>query len=77
MLWFVCSQRLAVWLVADFEVISYQGTMNFDKMENLKTGTVTAINYTACCAKYFFNHFNLKNCKLQLTKIFSLLLITS
>jgi hypothetical protein len=34
--------------VADFEVISYQGTMRFDKRENLETDTVPAINYTAC-----------------------------
>jgi hypothetical protein len=39
---------MAVWFVADFEVISYQGTMSFDKRDNLEIGTAPAINYTAC-----------------------------
>jgi hypothetical protein len=39
---------MAVWFVADFEVISYQGTINFDKRENIETCTAPAINYTAC-----------------------------
>jgi hypothetical protein len=43
-----CSQRLAVWFVADFEALSYQATPNFNKSENLETITAPAINYTAC-----------------------------
>jgi hypothetical protein len=39
---------MAVWFVADSEALSYQGTMNFNKRENLETVTATAINYTAC-----------------------------
>jgi hypothetical protein len=39
---------LALWLVADLDVLSYQVTPNFDKSENLETGTSTAINYSAC-----------------------------
>jgi hypothetical protein len=39
---------LMVWLVADFEALSYQVTINFDKSENLEIRTATAINYTAC-----------------------------
>ena len=45
---FVLVVTLAVWLVADFEVITYQDTMKLDKRENLETGTATPINYTAC-----------------------------
>jgi hypothetical protein len=41
-------QRFAVWFVADSEALSYQGTMSFDKRENLETSTAPAINYTAC-----------------------------
>jgi hypothetical protein len=39
---------VALWLVADFEALSYQATPNFNKRENLETGTATAINYSAC-----------------------------
>jgi len=39
---------MAVWLVADFEALSYQVKLNFNKSENLETGTATAINYSAC-----------------------------
>jgi len=39
---------LALWLVADFEVLPYQDTLNFDKSENLEIRTETAINYSAC-----------------------------
>jgi hypothetical protein len=38
----------ALWLVADFEALSYQVKLNFNKSENLETGTATAINYSAC-----------------------------
>jgi len=41
-------QRLALWLVADFEELPYQVTPNFNKSENLETCTATAINYSAC-----------------------------
>jgi hypothetical protein len=50
--WFK-THTLAVWFVADFEVIFYQCTMNFNKWENLETGTAPAINYTGCCAPLF------------------------
>jgi len=41
-------QRFAVWLVAEFEVPSYQGTPMFEKGKTLETFAKTAINYTAC-----------------------------
>jgi hypothetical protein len=44
---------MAVWLVADFGVRSYQVTLNFNRSNNFETGTATAINYTACCAAFF------------------------
>jgi hypothetical protein len=44
---------LVVWFVADFEVLPYQGTPNFNKSESLETGTTTAINYTTCYAQVF------------------------
>jgi hypothetical protein len=37
----------ALWLVADFEALTYQATPNFDKSENLETCTAKAINYSA------------------------------
>jgi len=43
-----------VWFVADSEALSYQGTPNFNKSEDLGTGTVTAINYTTCCTLAIF-----------------------
>jgi hypothetical protein len=39
---------VALWLVANFEELSYKATPNFNKSENLETGTATAINYSAC-----------------------------
>ena len=47
--WFLLCTTVALWLVAEFEALSYQGTPNFNKSENLETGTATAINYSACC----------------------------
>jgi hypothetical protein len=44
-----CCQRLAVWLVADFEALSYQVTTTFDTICAARIPTVPAINYTACC----------------------------
>jgi len=43
-----CSQRLAVWLVADFEALSYQVTTTFDTGCAARIRTAPAINYTAC-----------------------------
>jgi len=45
---------LALWLVADFEALTYQVKPNFNKSENLETSTATAINYSACYAPKFF-----------------------
>jgi hypothetical protein len=39
---------LVVWLVADFEAISYQVTTTFDTGCNAQIRTAPAINYTAC-----------------------------
>ena len=38
----------AVWLVADFEEISYQVTTTFDASCAAQIRTAPAINYTAC-----------------------------
>jgi hypothetical protein len=40
--------RLAVWLVADFEALSYQVTTTFDTSCAARIRTAPAINYTAC-----------------------------
>jgi len=42
------SDRLAVWLVADFEALSYQVTTTFDTSCAARLPTTPAINYTAC-----------------------------
>jgi hypothetical protein len=39
---------VALWLVADFEALTYQDTPNFNKSKNLEISTATAINYSAC-----------------------------
>jgi len=39
---------LAVWLVADFEALSYQVTTTFDTSCAARIPTAPAINYTAC-----------------------------
>ena len=40
---------MAVWLVADFEALSYQVTTTFDTGCDVRIPTAPAINYTACC----------------------------
>ncbi len=45
---YTCCQRMAVWLVADFEALSYQVTTTFDTSCAARIRTTTAINYTAC-----------------------------
>jgi len=47
-LFFRLPLTMALWLVADFEALSYQDTTNFKKSENLEIRTETAINYSAC-----------------------------
>jgi len=39
---------MAVWLVADFEALSYQVTTTFDTSCAARIPTAPAINYTAC-----------------------------
>jgi len=39
---------MAVWLVADFEALSYQVTTTFDTSCAARIRTAPAINYTAC-----------------------------
>jgi hypothetical protein len=39
---------LAVWLVADYEALSYQVTTTFDTSCATRIPTAPAINYTAC-----------------------------
>ena len=41
-------QRSAVWLVADFEALTYQVTSTFDTSCAARIRTAPAINYTAC-----------------------------
>jgi hypothetical protein len=43
-----CRQRLAVWLVADFEALPYQVKTTFDTSCAARIRTAPAINYTAC-----------------------------
>ena len=47
------TQRTAVWLVADFEALSYQVTTTFDTSCTARIHTASAINYTACYAQGF------------------------
>jgi len=42
------AQRMAVWLVADFEALSCQITTTFDTSCAARIPTAPAINYTAC-----------------------------
>jgi len=42
-----CSQRLAVWLVTDFEALSYQVTFTFEMSCAARIAAVPAINNTA------------------------------
>jgi len=55
-------QRLAVWLVADFEALSCQVTTTFDTGCAARIRTAPAINYTACCAfGFYLFHFLIVN----------------
>ncbi len=49
------QQRLAVWLVADFEALSYQITTAFDTSCAARITTAPAINYTACWQLVFIH----------------------
>lgn len=55
-------QRMAVWLVADFEALSCQVTTTFDTGCAARIRTAPAINYTACCAfGFYLFHFLIVN----------------
>ena len=47
---------MAVWLVADFEALSYQVTTTFDTSCAARIPTAPAINYTACCMLGFIHY---------------------
>lgn len=49
----MCYNGLAVWLVADFEVLSCQATRKFIRCINTEIPTVPAIKHTACAPSYF------------------------
>ena len=46
---------MAVWLVADFEALSYQVTTTFDTSYTARIRTAPAINYTACWQLVFIH----------------------
>jgi len=46
---------MAVWLVADFEALSYQVTTTFDTSCDVRIFTAPAINYTACWQLVFIH----------------------
>src|SRR5690554_6030865 len=50
---FTCWQRLAVWLVRDCGLFTYQVTAKFGAGYYAPKTTETLINYTACWAKYY------------------------
>jgi hypothetical protein len=52
---------LAVWLVADFEALSYQVTTTFDTSCTARIRTAPAINYTACYLLAFFSFYSQSN----------------
>ncbi len=52
---FNCAQRMAVWLVADFEALSCQVTTTFDTSCAARIPTAPAINYTACWQLVFIH----------------------
>ena len=55
-------QRMAVWLVADFEALSCQVTTTFNTSCAARIPTAPAINYTACCAfGFYFFHLLIVN----------------
>jgi hypothetical protein len=62
---------MAVWLVADFEALSYQVTTTFDTGCAARIRTAPAINYTACWQLVFIyfclfvNHLALFSCHFQ------------
>jgi len=57
----VLAVTVAVWLVADFEALSYQVTTTFDTSCAARIRTAPAINYTACyqLAFFVFYHFSI------------------
>ena len=56
------ANGLAVWLVADFEALSYQVSTTFDTNCTARIPTAPAINYTACCAfGFYFFHLPIVN----------------
>ena len=57
---FLHSLTVAVWLVADFEALSYQVTTTFDTSCIARICTAPAINYTACqpFGVHFSCHFS-------------------
>ncbi|WP_213189389.1 hypothetical protein [Cloacibacterium caeni] len=58
----ISPQRMAVWLVADFEALSCQVTTTFDTGCAARIRTAPAINYTACCAfGFYLFHFLIVN----------------
>ena len=65
------AQRMAVWLVADFEALSYQVTTTFDTSCAARIPTAPAINYTACWQlvfihiRLFFIYLALFSCHCQ------------
>jgi len=48
------AKTVALWLVAEFEALSYQVKLNLNKSVNFETGTATAINYSACYVLVLF-----------------------
>ena len=47
---------MAVWLVADYEALSYQVTTTFDTSCAARITTAPAINYTACWQLVFIHN---------------------
>jgi hypothetical protein len=52
---YYCPQRLAVWLVVDFEALFYQVTTTFDTSCAARIRTAPGINYTACWQLVFIH----------------------
>ena len=67
---------MAVWLVADFEALSYQVTTTFDTSYAARIPTAPAINYTACWQLVFIhfclfvNYLALYSCHFQTAPIY-------
>ena len=51
---FSLQRTVAVWLVRDCGLFTYQVTANFGAGYYTKKTTETLINYTACCKTYLF-----------------------